>query len=209
MKTKASTTFDTSAANYDEWFDRHPGIYQSEILALQKVIPKKAIGLEIGVGTGRFAQPLNILVGVEPSHSMAQLAMSRGITVINARAEALPFFPLSFDFTVMITTDCFLDDIPKAFAEAQRIIKKDGCFIIAMIDKESSLGKKYEAIKENSPWYQKAHFHSVPEIIGLLKQSGFDNFEFWQTLVSNNEHVQEPYPGYGKGGFVVICARKM
>lgn len=209
METSTPITFDSNALDYDDWFDRHSGIYQSELLALKKAIPHKVIGLEIGVGTGRFAQPLNISIGIEPSHSMAQLAMRRGITVINARAEALPFFPHSFDFAVMITVDCFLNDTKKAFAEANRILKSNGYLIIAMIDKESSLGKKYEQIKQNNLWYRNAQFHTVPEITELLRHSGFSNFKYWQTLVFDNEQVQEPISGYGKGGFIVIRAQKM
>jgi hypothetical protein len=48
-------------------------------LALQQAIPIGRKGLEVGVGTGRFAQALNIPYGVEPSRAMANLARKRGI----------------------------------------------------------------------------------------------------------------------------------
>lgn len=126
-------------------------------------------------------------VGVEPAHAMAQMAIARGITVINSKAEELPFHSLSFDYAVMITTDCFLDNLSKAFTEAHRIIKKNGFFIVAMIDKDGELGKQYEAKKTTSIWYKDAHFHSAHEITDLLQQAGFKNFEYWQTLFTNKE----------------------
>lgn len=209
MKQATSIVFDANAADYDKWFDRHPAIFKNEYAALCKAMPAKGIGLEIGVGTGRFAELLNISMGVEPANTMAQIALSRGIMVINAKAENLPFHNQSFDHVVMITTVCFLDDIPKAFAEAHRVIKKNGFFIVAIIDKESEIGKQYEAKKGTSLWYKDAHFHTVNEITDLMQQAGFTCFEYWQTLFSSKEEITEPLPGFGKGSFVVIRSNKI
>lgn len=208
MKKKEKSVFDIYAQAYDAWFEKHPGIFQSELLALKKMIPADKTGIEIGTGTGRFAQQLKINTGTEPSSSMARLAIARGIVVINARAESLPLFDHSFDFAVMITTDCFLENISASFTEIYRIIKRNGNFIAGMINKESWLGKKYESIKPTSPWYKHAHFHSVPEICDLLYQAGFSGFDFSQTLTIDTEEIQLPQPGYDTGGFVVIKATK-
>ena len=112
MEAKNSSIFESMAQEYDSWFDRHTELFQSEVKAIKKLVPDGGMGIEIGIGTGRFARQLNILVGVEPARAMAQMAITRGLTVINARAEDLPFHGQSFDYAVMITTDCFLDDIP-------------------------------------------------------------------------------------------------
>lgn len=201
--------FDSNAADYDNWFDNHPALFQNEQEALSLALPGEGTGIEIGVGTGRFAKALKIPLGVEPSPAMAQMAIARGITVIKAKGEELPFHSRSFDYAVMITTVCFLYDIPRAFGEAHRIIKKNGFFIIAMIDKDSEIGKQYQAKKATSPWYKDAHFHSVTEITGLMQQAGFTGFEFWQTLFTSKEELTEPIPGYGKGSFVVIRSQKL
>ena len=118
--------FDDTAAEYDAWFDKHLEIYQSELLALKEAIPLNKIGIEIGVGTGRFAESLHIKFGVEPSVNMAQIAKQRGIKIINAVAEDLPIEKESFDFALMVTTVCFLSDISKAFAEVYRILNPKG-----------------------------------------------------------------------------------
>jgi ubiquinone/menaquinone biosynthesis C-methylase UbiE len=209
MKQVNPNVFDSNASDYDNWFDRHPLLFQSECKAIGKTIPVQGIGVEIGVGTGRFAELLKIPVGVEPVHAMAQMAIGRGVTVVKAKAENLPFHSLSFDYALMATTVCFLDDIPKAFAEAHRIIKKNGYFIVAMIDRDSAIGIEYEAKKAASPWYKNAHFYSVHEITDLMQQAGFALFEYWQTLFDNREELTDPLPGFGKGSFVVIRSQKM
>ena len=201
--------FNQLVDDYDNWFEQHEGYYISELNALKKFIPDKGAGIEIGVGTGRFASQLGITIGIEPSHSMAQMALARGMQVVKAKAEELPFFDLTFDFALMVTTVCFLDDIPKAFAEVCRVLKRNGVFIIGLIDKNSRLGKEYEAMKATSPWYKEAHFHNTEEVTGLLQQAGFSHFEYCQTLIGAEEKEGVSVPGYGEGSFVVIRAEKI
>lgn len=202
--------FDQNLLEYDQWFDKHSFVYQSEILAIQQAIPKNKTGIEIGVGTGRFAEPLNIKFGVEPSENMARLAEQRGITVYRAYAENLPIDNASFDFVLMVTVICFLSDIPKAFSEVYRILKPQGEIIVAFVDKNSDLGKKYEKEKSENKFYEDAHFHSSQEITELLKQADFQNFSYWQTLTKVSENkIEQPTQGFGKGSFVVIKATKV
>ncbi len=205
------TTIDSSEAyyqfayEYDAWFEKHSNLFQSELLAMKQAVPQNKKGIEIGVGSGRFAEPLNIKYGVEPSASMAALAKQRGVKVINAVAEKLPIEDQSYDFATMVTTVCFLNNIPKAFAEVHRILKPKGILIIGLIDRKSDLGKKYEQQKSTNKFYRDAHFHSTEEITELLSQAGFQNFSYWQTLLNADENViEQPQPGYGKGSFVVI-----
>ena len=206
---KIKTAFDNNVLEYDHWYEKHPAIYQSELLTVKQAIPLSKKGVEIGTGTGRFSSPFNIDIGVEPSANMAKLAEERGITVINAVAENLPFHDESFDFVLMVTTVCFLSDIPKAFAEANRILKKNGTIIIGLIDKDSELGQKYEQMKSTNKFYRDAQFHTTIEISKLLEKAGFNSFSYWQT-VFNLEMAKEEQPiqGFGKGSFVVIKAIK-
>jgi ubiquinone/menaquinone biosynthesis C-methylase UbiE len=203
------SVFDNNALEYDNWFDKHSNIYQSEILALKEAIPMNKKGLEIGSGTGRFSLPFNINIGVEPSFNMSKLAEQNGMTIINAVAENLPFHNHSFDFALMVTTVCFLSDIPKAFSEVHRILKPKGAIILAIIDKNSELGKKYEAEKLENKFYKDAHFHSTKEITELLGQSDFYSFSYWQTLTKfGTSEIEQPKHGFGEGSFVVIKAIK-
>lgn len=207
--TAASTAFEQNALEYDRWFEKHKITYHSELLAVQQTIPKNKTGIEIGVGTGRFAQPFHIKYGVEPSESMSRIAEQSGIKVYRAVAENLPIENESFDFVLMVTTVCFLSDIPKAFSEAYRILKDHGKIILGIIDKNSPLGKKYEKMKMDNKFYSGAHFHSTEELTDLLKSAGFIKFDYRQTLFDTSDDVVEgPEPGYGQGSFVVIQATK-
>ena len=208
MEQADNNIFDHAALAYDDWFNRHVMLFRNEQKAIAAAIPTTGLGIEIGAGTGRFTQALGISMGVEPAAAMARLALNRGVPVINALATSLPIHDESFNYAVMITTVCFLDDIPKAFAEVNRILKNKGYFIVAIIDKESQLGKLYEEKKASSPWYKDAHFHSVGEITTLMAKAGFTEFTYWQTLFTNKEIIEEPVPGFGEGSFVIIRAKK-
>src|SRR5450830_760673 len=113
--------FDDNANEYDNWFDNNQEIYQSELLALKQSVPIDKIGLEIGVGTGRFAVPLGVRIGVDPSEAMSSIARQRCVKVIKGFADSLPFKDKSFDFVLFVTTICFLDDIYQALKEVYRV----------------------------------------------------------------------------------------
>jgi len=201
--------FEKHTIEYDSWFDKNKEIYQSELVALKKVIPANMKGLEVGVGTGRFAVPLGIKLGIDPSQAMLSIAAAKGIKTVKGYAENLPFEDNSFDFILFVTTICFLDDISKAFKEANRVLKENGEIIIGLIDKDSYLGNRYEKIKNKNKFYKDAKFYSVNEIAVLLRESNFNNFRYYQTLINIDEKAIEiPQKGYGKGGFVIIKANK-
>ncbi|MBT0666461.1 methyltransferase domain-containing protein [Geobacter pelophilus] len=200
--------FDRQTAAYDAWFDKNNGLYQAELEALRAFIPSNGHGVEIGVGTGRFAAPLGISVGVEPAQQMAELARQRGIEVLEGVAEALPFDDISFDFVVMVTVVCFLDDITKAFKEAWRILKPGGNLVVGFINRESELGRVYDQKKEQSCFYRDATFYSASEVEKLLINAGFSGVSYRQTLFPGEPTDLSIAEGYDKGGFVVIKVQK-
>jgi len=200
--------FNGYCEKYDEWYENHKLAYLSELEVLKKVIPKSARGLEIGVGTGRFAAPLNITLGIDPSHNMLEIASQRGVNVRWGYGEDLPFLDNSFDYAAIIITLCFIDNPLKVLREARRVIKEDGKLIIGIIDKDSYLGKFYQ--KKKSVFYKRAHFFSIKEVEDLLKQVKFNKFSYYQTLFALPDRmkaVEKARKGFGQGGFVVINAR--
>jgi SAM-dependent methyltransferase len=201
--------FERYSQRYDNWFERNKAIYESEILAIKELLPDNGYGVEIGVGTGRFALPLGIRVGVEPSPRMAQVAQERGINVVGGIAEALPFSDSSFDFVLMVTTICFVDDVDSAFNEVHRVLRPGGCFLNGSVDMDSPLGQFYEQRRASSPFYAEATFHSTKEMLGSLQKAGFKDFVCRQTLFhppNKLREIERPRPGYGEGSFVVIKA---
>ncbi len=75
--------FEKYAEQYDDWFSENQWVYEAEIRAVKSMIPASGRGVEIGVGTGRFAEPLGIKIGVDPSKRMGEIARKRGIRVLN------------------------------------------------------------------------------------------------------------------------------
>ncbi len=73
-----SDPFDSYAMKYDEWFDRNRFVYESELQAIKELIPRSKNSIEVGVGSGRFAVPLGIKLGVDPSKEMGKIAGKRG-----------------------------------------------------------------------------------------------------------------------------------
>lgn len=204
----AMTTFDEQVIEYDAWFEKHPDLYLAELEAVRSFIPASGSGVEIGVGTGRFAAPLAIPIGVEPAPRMADLARHRAVVVVPGVAEDLPFADCSFDFAVMVTVVCFLDDVAHAFLEACRILKPNGTLVIGFIDRESELGRHYSQNKEQSRFYRGATFYSVIELEGLLTKAGFSSFAYRQTLVPGDTTDLTVREDHGSGGFVVVQAHK-
>jgi SAM-dependent methyltransferase len=132
--------FENHAHRYDAWFEHHAAAYQSELLAARALLPWQGIGLAIGVGTGRFAAPLGVHIGIDPARQVLDYATNRGITTLQAVAEALPFADCSFDYALSVTTVCFVDDATAMLSEAHRILKPDGNLVIGFIDQSSELG---------------------------------------------------------------------
>jgi len=205
-----SSVFDRHVQRYDSWYEKNRHAYLSELGALKKVLPKKGRGLEIGVGTGRFAAPLGIDAGIDPSRQMLALAKARGVKTKQGSGEKIPFADRSFDYAAIIISICFFKHPLKVMHETRRILKTNGKLIIAIVDKNSFLGKAYR--KKKSIFYKQARFFGVKEIQGLLRAGGFKITSSYQTLFSLPQRircVQMPRKGLGEGGFAVFKARKI
>jgi len=203
--------FEKYSEKYEDWFEKNKFVYGSEIQAIKELFPKVKKSIEIGVGSGKFAVPLGIKTGVDPSPRMRNIAQQRGIEVIDAIAEELPFKDSQFELVLMVTTICFVDNLNLAFREAYRILKLGGYLIIGFVDKDSSLGKLYQQHKENSLFYKIATFYSTKEVVYNLSKVGFKEFDFRQTIFHSLNEIKNIEPAkedYGEGSFVVIRARK-
>lgn len=139
---------------------------------------------------------------------MREKAIAKGLQVFDAVAEYLPMADNTYDLAVMITVDCFLNDVLKAFQEVWRILTDDGWFIIAFIDKNTYLGRIYEQKKGDSEFYKLALFHSADEIKAYLQKTGFAIVDERQTIFDWGKQLQASKTGVGEGVFAVIKAKK-
>src|SRR6266508_4204843 len=88
-------SFDRVAPIYDETRGLPPRILSRVLGVLVDELRGKRV-LEVGVGTGRFAVPLQKsgidLIGIDISHAMVELGLAKGLrNVVFADAARLPF----------------------------------------------------------------------------------------------------------------------
>ena len=211
MVTAKIEPFEKFSYRYEQWFEENNYVYESELRAVKELLPKGGEGLEIGIGSGRFAAPLGIKLGIDPSAKMRRIAQWRGIQTFDGVAESLPLKAAQFDFALMVTTVCFLDDVDAAFKEASRVIKSGGHMIVGFIDKNSPVGRFYQMHRNDNPFYHIADFYSVKEVMNHFSRAGFYDFHFKQTIFRSLPEVRKVEPikeGYGEGAFVVIRAKR-
>ena len=202
--------FDQFYNEYEHWFSMNKYVFQSELKAVKKALTVKENAIEVGLGSGIFAAPLAIKEGIEPSESMRNLAKEKGLEPINGIAEDLPYADNSKNAVLMVTTICFVDDIYKSFREVHRVLKDDGLFVIGFVDKESPIGMLYLKEKDRSLFYKKATFFGTEELFEILKDTGFEIIDTFQTIFGRLDEIvskQKTLAGYGQGSFIVIKAQ--
>jgi SAM-dependent methyltransferase len=134
--------------------------------------------LDIGCGTGRFLTQLAEIAkawGVDASPGMLEVARARagGAGLKLGSAEELPFKDGWFERATMWLV-AHLVDRPRAFAEAHRVLARDGRFAVATFDPSyfdefwlNELFPSMEAV-------DRERFPTAPELEAELRAAGFD-----------------------------------
>jgi SAM-dependent methyltransferase len=207
--------FDDLATEYDAWFDKDGSlIFFTEVQAFKSLLPSlPKPWLEIGVGSGRFAQTLGIDTGLDPSIKLIEMARQRGVTAFLGRGEQELFDEESFGTVFLIVTLCFLDSSLEALKETSRILMPGGKIVLGLVLKESPWGQFYQVKKaQGHRFYKYANFYSYEETVGLLDQAGFMTEKIVSTLFQKPgevKSVEEPKEGYfPDAGFTIIVADK-
>jgi SAM-dependent methyltransferase len=178
----ARLVFDEHAGDYDTWFDEHHSVYQAQQRMLRGAVPDFQRGLEVGVGSGRFAAPLGIHSGIDPSAMLARMAKHRGVEVALGEAEHLPYRTGSFDFVLMMTVICFLDEIQRAFHEVHRVLDHGGTLVTGFIEAGGEIFQKYRHEPIKGRFLRFATFRTCDEVFGFFKDAGFEDVSVLQRV---------------------------
>ncbi len=215
QKSSHFSPFDELAGEYDAWFDGEGSlIFFNEVQAFRTLLPSLPKPfLEIGVGSGRFAQALGIETGIDPSGTLVKIAKSRGINAFLGRGEEEIFDAQSFGTVFLIVTLCFLDSPLDVLKEASRILIPGGKIVLGVVLKNNSWGQLYQRKKEEGHrFYRYAKFFNCDEAVGMLVNTGFMGERMLSTIFQkpgNVQHVEEPKEGYyAEAGFTIIVGVK-
>jgi SAM-dependent methyltransferase len=207
--------FDSLASNYDAWFEEKGKlIFASEVGALRQALPLlPKPWIEVGIGSGRFAQALGIDIGLDPSSKLLEMAKNRGISVFLGKGEETPFKDGIFGAAFLVVTLCFVDSPREVLGETARLLKSQGKVVLGLVLKESPWGQLYQREKEmGHRFYKYARFYNYGEVDMLLMQTGFSIEKVVSTLFQSPgevKHVELPRQGLSAdAGFTVILAVK-
>jgi ubiquinone/menaquinone biosynthesis C-methylase UbiE len=212
------TVFSSNAEEYDAWYDSPRGkvLFATEAACLRPLMglfPRP--WLEVGVGTGRFADALRIDHGIDPSAEALEVARKRGLTVSAGSGEDIPFGDSTFGCVLMAFTFCFVTDGAQALAEARRVLKPGGGLVLGMLLRGTPWADSYARRgAEGHPIYRHAHFYSHEEVIRLLTRAGFQVVTERSTLFQppglTEYAVESSVEGFSPlAGFVAIASRNM
>jgi len=207
--------FDSLASVYDSWFEEEGRlIFAIEVQAFQEVLPSlPKPWLEMGVGSGRFAQALGIETGVDPSVELLQMARGRGISVLAGKGEQRIFDAASYGTAFLIVTLCFVDSALDVLKETYHVLVHSGKVVLGLVLKESPWERFYQEKKrQGHPFYKYATFYSYNDVVKMLKQADFSIETIISTLFQEPgraTHLESPRKGfYPDAGFTIIVARK-
>lgn len=209
--------FERYADRYDAWYEGPigRGAYRSEVRALAPLMARcPRPWLEVGVGSGRFAQALSVPFGVDPAHAPLRRAVQRGILGIQAVGERLPFREEAFGGVLLVVTLCFVEDPLVVLREAQRVLRPGGGLVLGLILAESPWAAHYqERARQGHPFYAVARFYRRGQVEEWLHGAGFAVEAWTSTLFQppDRSEIREEEPRWGfypEAGFVGILARK-
>ena len=228
--------FDEHASAYDSWFFENQNLLSSELKLVAHFLDKNSKILSVGCGSGLFEMLLakdhdiHIKHGIEPSTDMAAVAQKRGLQVEIGTAESCEIPANEFDITMFNGSVSYITDLDASINKAYQALKSGGKLILIDVPKESGFASLYNLASSLNTWQHPLLEHISPadpypielvksatwrtsdEKIAVMKDNGFTDFAYAQTLLTHpmfaNDKVQEVIAGYDRGDYVAICGIK-
>jgi SAM-dependent methyltransferase len=165
-------SFDRVASIYDETRSLAPRAMASVLAVLVDELHRKRV-LEIGVGTGRYAVPLQKsgirVIGVDISRAMVEVGLAKGLRdVVFADGARLPFAKGSFDVATTNHVLHLVADWRALLLEIARVTKEMYFTIIERSQRVDSIQHDYEAfVREAGYEYQHPGIHErdLPDLV--------------------------------------------
>ena len=139
-----------NAVKYDLWYESKLGkqVLESELSVIEQIIlsmygvPKKGCKvIDVGCGTGRFGSYFKKygcdVFCVDIDEDMLKIAKRRGLKVVSADAQTLPFPDSYFDLAISVTLLEFVPDYVSVIKEMVRVVKHAGLVIFGVLNKWS------------------------------------------------------------------------
>jgi len=168
--------FEKAAPGYTDWYTTRRGqrTDSAERAVLARLLahfPSAGSVLEIGCGTGHFTRWLTTpslkVVGLDRSPGL--LAEMRRRTAILGDAHRLPFGDATIDLVLYVTTLEFLDDPPRALAEAVRVARRGVMLVVLNRWSLGGLSRRWGP-QSRQPLLSQARDWSLPGLRTLVSE---------------------------------------
>ena len=150
-ETPASNPFERIAPVYDATREPFEPEVAEALLRRVRSVPGATL-LEVGVGTGRVAIPLERhglpVTGVDSAFEMLVRARSKGLhRLILGTARRLPLSDRSFDFVLFVHALGLLDDSEAGLSEALRVCRTGVLSVEERFDRMSAEGEDRDQVR--------------------------------------------------------------
>ena len=140
-------SFDRIADKFDETRSLPDELMSTVMDAVERTMSPGASVLDAGVGTGRFALPLQNkgfdVVGADVSTRMMQKAASKGVrSLVRSDVCLLPFKDLAFDYALSVHLIHLIPQWRTALKEIGRVTRKDLISVISEKDPSGAEGMR-------------------------------------------------------------------
>lgn len=196
--------FSAHASEYDHFAQVQKRVVSGLIARLPDNLPPCHLALDLGTGTGDLARHLQTrmpdlpLIVADIAHAMTCSAVSRltNVVAFDADAEELPLRPESIDLILSASMYQWVNNLQRAFAEIQRVLRPGGLFAFALF----GAGTLHElrtahtaalAIEGHAAISHMQQFPDETAVVAALQSSGL--IGKIETLDEMEEHPDVPH----------------
>ncbi len=187
--------FSEHASNYDSYASVQKRVVDLLCDTLQKNVSLAGTLLDIGTGTGALAAALQDgnqerqFVVMDIAHGMTQEAAQRltGCTACDGDARQLPFADNVFAGVMSSSVYQWVDCLPSAFAEVDRVLKPGGCFALALFGEQTlyelrTSHRRAVAEHKDNRLSHVQNFPSLAEVAESVISAGMDCHALFSTM---------------------------